>query len=535
MDLILYNGVIKTMVDHQTVSALAIENGLIVQVGNDEEILQLKKNGTQVIDLQGKPALPGFNDAHIHLLGYGVNKRRLNLAGSRSIAELVQRGKDYLAKYPTTEVLIGRGWNQDVFTARKSPTRADLDQISTELPIVFIRVCGHNLVINSRALQFYDIDEKTTAPPGGSIDFEAGTFYENAMDLIALPQPKGKEIKEILLEVMEDLAEKGITSVHSDDFGIGDYQQVISAYQELAAQGKMKVRVYQQCLFSDIDEVSGFLRTTGDWNSDSAYYRLGPIKLLADGSLGARTAYMSRPYHDDSATRGIACYTAEELEAIVLLCHQQRRAVAVHCIGDGMLQRLLDSVDNAQRCYPQITDVRHGVVHCQISTPAQLKKIAKLGMVAYVQPIFLDYDLHIVKDRVGESLANSSYAFKSLIDYGVVSALSTDCPVEPFDPFNNLYCAVSRKDLNGYPPDGFNPAQALSIHQAVKGYTVNGGYCSYEEQVKGRLLPGYYGDIVVLNRDIYRCEPKEVKNATVEMTIVGGKISYFRLKGLINP
>ena len=563
MDLILYNGIIHTMNGGEVVSAIAVENGLITLVGTDAEILALKTADTKMVDLKQRLAIPGFNDSHLHVLSYGVQKSILNLTGCTSVAEIVNRGREYIAGNPVIKLVYGRGWNQDYFSDHVMPTKSDLDGISREIPIVFSRVCGHSAVANTAALAYYGIDENTKPPEGGGIDFEKGHFSENALGLLGSSTLSTSEMKAFLEDAMSDMVKRGVTSAQSDDFGYAPYEDVIAVYNELANNGKMPLRVTQQCNISDIDGIRGFiayanahanaLGERGDsgidgggcssgggnlskcssgslrcnsnkQNDTSAFFRLGPIKLLADGSLGARTALMSQPYNDDATTSGIACYTQPELDEIVEFCHKNDWPVAVHCIGDKAWRMVAESVEKAQKAHA--ARPRHGIVHCQISDMPMLKKMKELDLLAYVQPIFLDYDLHIVEQRVGPELASTSYNFKTLYDLGVHVALGTDCPVERFDPLANIYCAVTRKDLNGFPDDGFYSNQALTVQEAVYCYTCGAAYCSYEERVKGRLEKGYYADITVIDRDIFSIAPMEIKDANVLMTITGGKIVY---------
>lgn len=522
MDTIFYNGVIHTMRDNEIVSALAVERGMIRAVGDDAEILALQGPATQTVDLQKRLMLPGFNDSHLHILSYALNKGRLNLAACRSVAEMIERGREHLAHNPPGGLVCGRGWNQDYFQPAAFPLKKDLDAISGEWPLVFYRVCGHIAVVNSRALEFFGIGPRSKCPEGGSFDLETGLFSENALDLLATPAPRVAEIKGLIKEAAADLLEQGITSAQSDDFGHAAWRDVLAAYSELAAAAELPVRVYQQCLFGNSGDISRFLAEKPAAPPGQAFYRLGPLKLLSDGSLGARTAFLTRPYRDDPATRGIACFSQEELDEIVALCHKNGRAVAIHCIGDGAAYRALASFAKARRSFGP--GPRHGIVHCQITDSAILRHMQELGLLAYIQPIFLDYDIHIVEERVGAQLAQTSYQFKTLHELGVPIALGSDCPVEPFLPLPNIYCAVTRKDLRGFPPDGFNARQALSVQEAVFAYTAGSAYCSYEEQVKGRLAAGFYADLAVLDRDIFTIRPEEIKEARVLMTVVDGKI-----------
>jgi predicted amidohydrolase YtcJ len=524
MDTIFYNGVIHTMRDEEVISAVAVEQGIIRAVGGDAQILALQGPHTLLTDLKQNLMIPGFNDSHLHILNYGLHKRRLNLGGCRSVAEMIERGRDYIAQNPASGLIVGRGWNQDHFHCPAFPHKKDLDAISAELPLIFYRVCGHIAVVNSRALEYFQLGPASHCPEGGSFDLASGLFREAALDLLDIAAPRIAEIKEIIKDAAGDMLRQGITSAQSDDFGQAAWEDVVQAYSELAAAQELPVRVYQQCLFGNIDDIANFLAAQRQAPQAQAFYSLGPIKLLSDGSLGARTAFLRQPYHDDPSTRGIACFSKAELDAIIALCQQNGRATAIHCIGDGAAYRAAESFAKARKMYGG--GLRHGIVHCQISDRPLLEKMKELELLAYIQPIFLDYDIHIVEERVGADLAKTSYQFKTLQNLGVPISLGSDCPVEPFDPLPNIYCAVTRRDLQGFPQAGFCAEQALSVQEAVFAYTAGSTYCSYEEKFKGRIQEGFYADMTVLDRDIFRIRPQEIKDTRVLMTVVAGKILY---------
>ena len=526
MDRIFFNGNIHTMNGNEVVSAVAVKGGSIIATGDDETILELQTVDTELIDLQRRTTLPGFNDSHLHILGTGLTARGVNLAGCKSVEDIIVKGKEFLENNPDLKIMPGRGWNQDNFTVPGFPVRKDLDKISKKIPIIFSRVCGHIAVVNTKALEYFGCKKLKEPPEGGSFDLNTGLFKETAIDLLNAKPLSKDEIKAVLKEVTADMAAYGITSAQSDDFGYAARQDVISAYRELAEASELSVRIYQQCLFGNIANVTEFLAEDHDLSAVEDFYRLGPIKLLSDGSLGARTAFMSRPYCDDPSTSGIACFTQKELDDIVRHCQRKERAVAIHCIGDGAMKRALKSIEKAQK--KSAVKLRHGIVHCQISDEKILNKMQELAVVAYLQPIFLDYDLHIVEARVGKKLAGTSYAFKTMKNLGVNISMGSDSPVESYATMPNIYCAVTRKDLQGYPIEGYNPDEALSIDEAVRAYTSGSAYCSYEEDRKGKLLPGYYADMTVLDRDIFMDDPAKIKDIKVKMTIVGGKLVYWQ-------
>ena len=541
MDTILYNGKIYTLGNRGTVAeAIYIKGNKIAFIGENEEALRFKNKDTKLIDLEGKMAVPGFNDSHMHLLSYGYTATKIELNNAKSIEDLILLGKERLnsVNLKKGDWILGRGWNNDYFDDNRLPTRYDLDKITTDFPICYTRVCGHILVVNSKALEVVGIDRNSPQIPGGKFDLDEngeplGIFRENAMDIIysAIPDPDIESIKSMILKCSEDAVKQGITSIQTDDFEQlpkKDYEKIIKAYLELIDEGKLKVRVYEQCLLPDMKKLKSFLEkgyTTG-WGNE--YFKIGPLKLLADGSLGARTAYLTEPYNDDNSTRGIPVFSQEEMDELVLIAHNGGMHVAIHGIGDGAMYMACESIEKALKENPR-EDHRHGIVHCQITDVNLMNKFKELNLVAYVQPIFLHYDMHIVEDRIGKERARYTYNWKRMMDMGIHVAGGSDCPVEKFDILPNLYSAITRKDLNGYPENGWLPDQKLTIDEALKIFTAEGAYASFEEDIKGTLEVGKLADIVVLDRNLYDIEPEAIKDVKVDLTIMDGKIVYERI------
>jgi hypothetical protein len=256
---------------------------------------------------------------------------------------------------------------------------------------------------------------------------------------------------------------------------------------------------------------------------NTSFNKIGPIKLFADGSLGARTAYLREDYKDDSGNRGVRIYTDDELDEITRYIDSNNKQMLIHAIGDGAIKQVLNS-------YKKIifngNNKRHGIVHLQITDEEIFKMMKDLDCLALVQPIFLNYDIHIVENRVGEKLAKTSYAFNTLIKRGVHLSLGTDAPVEDLNPFNNLYCAVNRKDLNGYPDKSWNESEKMDIYDAIDAYTKGSAYVSFEEGVKGRLEKNYYADFVVLDDDIFEIDTERIKDIKINRTVVDGEIVH---------
>lgn len=537
MDLIFINGVVHTMDKNKTtVEAVAVKGERVEFVGTNEEVLKLKTEDTKVVDLEGKTLVPGFNDSHMHLLSYGYSLTMTNLIGTKSLEEVLERTREFIKKndMPAGKWVRGRGWNQDYFSGDKVfPTRYDLDKISTEHPICLTRTCGHVIIINTKALEILGIDRNTPQFDGGHFDLDEngdplGIFREDAMRPVydAIPSPSLEEIKRMILAASRDLNACGITSVGTDDFEAlprSDYENVITAYRELIAEGKNSVRIYEQCLLPVKERLQGFLDKgykTG-WGDES--FKIGPLKLLQDGSLGARTAALMEDYDDEPGTSGIITATQDYLNDLVMMAHKADCQIAIHGIGDKGMYMAFEAMEKAIAEYPR-KDHRHGIVHAQITDEYLLDKFKELDAVAYIQPIFLDYDWKMVRARVGAEREKTSYNWKSLLDRGVHIPSGSDAPVETFNVMYGIYEAVTRKDLDGNPEGGWLPEQALTPYEALHAYTVEGAYASFEESIKGSIEPGMLADMVVLSKDILSIDPHEIKDVKVESTIFGGNV-----------
>jgi hypothetical protein len=536
MDTIFYNGRIHTMEPGwKTQTAVAVQNGIIQRVGSDEEVLALKTEQTKLVDLQGKTMLPGFTDSHMHLLSYGYSLEKVNFYSARCIDDLVTLAKDFLAERPYLTWLQGRGWNQEYWPENRFPTRFDLDRISRDIPMSFTRACGHIIIVNSKALEVMGITKDTPQPFGGQFDVDEdgeplGIFREAARDFVydTLPDLTVEDVKRMLKNGMNELVKAGITEVQTDDFEAlpaGQYQKVLDAYHELEDEGALKVRIFEQCLLASQPLLEQFLSEGHYTGEGTPMFRVGPLKLMADGSLGGRTAYLARPYADDPSTEGIPVFTQEQLDKLILTAQQGGMMAAVHCIGCGAADMTMQAIEKAQLACPR-PDVRHAIVHCQITDQALLEKFSELNVLAHIQPAFIDDDIPIVEARVGRELTQTSYNWKTLQDSGVHIAGGSDSPVIDFSVMNGIYCAVTRQRLNGEPAGGWLPDQKLTVEEAVRAYTMGGAYASYDERVRGTIRNGKYADLVVLDRDLFAIDPEEIKDVEVDMTVLNGEIVY---------
>lgn len=534
MDQIFYNGNIHIMDEARTVvSALAVKDGRVAAIGSDEEILTLKGEGTQITDLKGRTAIPGLTDTHLHLVIYGRSLSEVDLMGARSVKEVIRRGQEFLKNNTLAEGqwLIGGGWNEQLFEDEKRViTRDDLDQISTEIPISFARACHHMEVCNSKALEIAGLvpGQQVEAGEIETVDGRLTGVLKELATRIIRPYYNNltkDALKKHIEAGVNQLAAYGITTAHADDFINADPYDVVAAYNELKEEGKLKVRIYQQCRFPGPEGLQEFIDRGYAPRSGDDMYRIGSLKLLADGSLGARTAAMVEDYSDAPGQKGMFNFSDEMFDAMIQTAQKNDMPVAIHAIGDYTIGKCIDAIAKAKKVYPKDHNVRHGIVHCQITSADQLKRIAEEEIVAHIQPIFIASDSKIVEARTGER-AKTSYSWKTLKDLGVPIPFGTDSPIETPNPFENIYCAVTRCDLDGKPEGGWRPEEKLTVDEAVEAITVTAAYSAYQEKDKGTLEAGKLADMVVLSDDIFSIPEEKIKDLSAELTVRGGEIVY---------
>lgn len=539
MKLVLTNGKIYIERDVFAEAVLA-ENGKVVLTGTNAEVLAAAGTDAEVIDLEGKTVIPGLNDSHQHLLMIGQGMLRPNTIGVTSIDELIQRVKDFIAEHPdyAKNGIISMGWNQDLFTDEKRvPTRYDLDKISTEIPIVLSRICGHVATANSKV---FELLEKNNMKPeaGGTIEVDEngvpnGVLTETAVNMAqdVIPRLTVEENKKAFLMAADYALAHGITSVQSNDVGNATLSEadVFAMLHDIYDNELTPLRYYAQVCYHSVDAFREYA-LGGEFERqkslDNDYLTVGPVKLFKDGSLGGRTGTMRNGYLDDPGNYGVETTTDEDMETFCHIADQAGMQVMTHVIGDKAIEDVIRNYKNVMR--DGKNPLRHSLNHCQITDLPMLEEIAKNDILVQYQPIFLDYDMHAVVSRCGEELSSTSYAFKTMEALGGHVAYGSDSPVEDCNPFPNLYCAVTRKDMKGWPEDGFFPQECVDVMQAIDAYTIGSAYTEFKEDIKGRIKPGYFADMVVLDKDIFTCDPMEIRYILPTMTIVGGKIAYQR-------
>jgi len=509
--------------------SVLVEDGIISHVNPD--VIP----DCEIIDLGGRTVLPGFNDSHMHLYSVGTMLKSLNVTTCTSIAQCIEVGREYIAKndIPPGTLISGGRWNQDYFTDEiRHLNRHDLDAISTVHPIAAYRACGHLAGCNSLALAMAGINRETSEVPGGEIYRDAtgnptGILTENALDLL-LPlkhEPDTAEMADTIKAAMDYAVSHGITSVQTNDIRNENARAMLDAYNLTYKRGNGVLRTYHQCCFTDVDGLKDFIAAGHKMGDGDDMHRVGPIKMFVDGSLGARTAAMRQPYHDDPGTTGVLCMTTAQLDEMVQTAHNAGFGCVIHAIGDGAMDIVLaayEKVINGENIH------RHGIIHCQITDLLLLQRFKQSDVLALVQPIFLHYDMKIVESRIGAALAKTSYAFNTMNVLGIRASYGTDAPVEDLGTMNNLYCAINRQDLNRQPSGGYNPGECVPLTRAIDNYTIESAYASFDETKKGRIAPGYFADMCVLDTDIFTIDPQGIMDIKVEMTILGGEIVFGR-------
>ncbi|RVU54689.1 amidohydrolase [Anaerosphaera multitolerans] len=514
--------------------AVLVEEDKIIEVGSYKDLEKLDFD--EKIDLTGKTILPGLNDSHCHISCVGAAYVQVDLSSCTSIDEIVEVTKKFIRENPklVEKGIRTMGWNQDLFTSgeKRILNKKDVDRISTEIPIVLERVCGHICAVNSKVLEMKNITIYTEVPRGGTIEFDennepTGVFTENAVQWIeqVIPEYTKDEKIDFMVKALKYAQSVGLTSVQSNDVSApntyGDFESIRSIYEDNLVDIRYR---HQFCAYSG-EEMDYILN--GEMKKDiykGTKLKFGPIKMFKDGSLGASTAMMRDGYVNDRNNHGVSALEYDLQEELVAEASKRGFQVVTHVIGDGAIEETIDAYEKSFE--DGENKLRHSLVHCQITDMPLLERIAKLDVGVLYQPIFLDYDMHVVEDRVGRELSSTSYAFNTLDKLGAHIGYGTDAPVEDLNPFPNIYAAVTRCDKNGFPEGGFFPEEKVDIYTAIDAYTIGSSYLEFEEDVKGRIKKGYLADFTVIDEDIFEIDPIKIKDIKASMTIIGGKIVY---------
>jgi predicted amidohydrolase YtcJ len=530
-DLILYGGKLTTQdASFPHATAIALRDGHILAVGSDTEIRALAGRHTRQIELEERRVLPGLTDSHFHFHNWALGQRGLTLGATTSLADVQERVRQAVQQVVPGQWILGQGWNQDAWPQPRLPDRADLDGVAPDNPVILWRTDLHLAWVNSRALQLAAIGAGTPDPDMGVIDRDrsgqpTGILRELAINLVrqVIPPPTADETDHLMAEAMATLHRLGLTGVHDMRImGGEDGAPAFQAWQRLRVAGALKLRIWMMLPSEHLGEAIALGLRTG-FGDD--YLRVGGIKLFSDGATGPRTAWMLEPFED--AGTGMPLTPMHEIADLISRAHAAGISTATHAIGDRAVRELLD-------VFAEILPQRgseigplspHRIEHVQHSGPADLKRLAPMGLVASVQPIHATDDMLMV-DRACGQRARWAYAFRDLIDAGTVLALGSDCPVASPNPFWGIHAAVTRQRRDGTPVQGWFPAQRLTMAEAVWGYTWGPAYASGQLARQGSLTPGKLADLIVLDRDIFAIPPDQIPHTQVLLTIFDGQIVY---------
>lgn len=528
-DLLLVNGRVRTMDPAQPeATAVAIRSGRVVAVGADAAVRAAVPPATTTIDLRGRTATPGLNDAHAHPMSVGFALLDLDLSPEkhRAIGDLVRLVQEAVAAKPGGSWIIGRGYDDARLAEGRHPTRADLDGVSPNNPVILIRMCHHIGVANTAALKRAGVTEDTLDPDGGRFDRDdagepTGVLREAALGIVrgVVPAPTEEEMVAGLVAGGRDFLANGITS--AVEAGIWNATE-LRAYQRLAERGELPVRTYLMMMLDEtLDGLIDLGLRTG---FGDAWLRIGPVKLFADGSIGGQTARMRRPYEGSADNVGLWMMPPEELQAKVRRAHDAGFQVGIHAIGDAAIDLVLDAYAEAQAAAPR-PDPRHRIEHCSIVDDGILARIAALGVVPIPGTSFLAHFRDAYVRNLGEWRIGQAYGMRSFARFGIVAAASSDAPVVLTSAVVGLETMVTRHDPRGR---ALNPAEAIPLAEALRAYTVNGAYASFEEGIKGRLAPGMLGDVTVFETDLFAVEPSDLHTVRVDYTITEGRVAHER-------
>lgn len=513
----------------QPAEAMVVSEGRIIAVGSREEVLQEAGPADREVDLHNRYVMPGFVDSHIHLMAYGFALESIDLSGADSLRAIQEICRQYLQEKqpPKGKWIIGRGWNQNLFDNPVFPTREALDAVTEDHPMLLLRVCGHIATVNTCGLG--NVYPTEAAMPDSMRDWlEKGIVVEDELEWFKTkmePKPDREDLKQAILKAADHLLHYGVTSVHTEDsydLGYsGDFSHIRQAYQELEAAGELPVRIYQKISLPDPEKLDMWLQQDQRTGMGTDFYRTGPMKMWLDGTLGGRTAALREPYSDDPENQGMLLYPDEVVEAMVTRAHQEGMQICLHAIGDAALDQ---AVTVYEKLYQQAQKpLNHRIIHCQIGDDELYSRMAAVGVTGDIQFSFTASDWSIVEERLGRKRAARSYAWKSLAKAGVPLTAGSDCPVEIPNPFLGIQAAVTRQDLAGNPPEGFNPEESLSLREAIDIHTLGSAAAAGEGERKGSLAPGKLADFILLSSNPFHLPIKELHTLKVVGTWVNGE------------
>jgi predicted amidohydrolase YtcJ len=480
------------------------------------------------IDGLGRTMLPGMIDAHGHVMGLGFQALTLDLSGTKSLAEAQARIADYAKANPNRRWILGRGWNQEIWGLGRFPTAAEIDAIVGDRPVWLERVDGHAGWANSAAMNEAGVTAKSVSSPGGRIEragaAPSGVFVDGAMELVskAVPQPSAKDRDAALHDAQQALVRYGITSIADMGTTTDDWL----SFRRAGDRGALSIRIFSYAAgIEPMAQIGGGAPTP--WLYDDRL-RMAGVKFYVDGALGSRGAWLKQPYADRPGERGLPFVSDTKLGNLMVRASMDDFQIAVHAIGDAANAQVLDAIDELAPSFPG--DRRWRIEHAQIVDPADIKRFAKHGIIASMQPVHQTSDRLMAETRLGPARLDGAYAWNSILSAGGKLAFGSDTPVEIPNPFVGLAVAISREDAKGEPLGGWRPHERISREAALAGFTTGAAYAAFADQKVGRLAPGLRADFIFVDRDPLLVSPSELRQTSVLETWVNGRRVYNKAK-----
>jgi predicted amidohydrolase YtcJ len=525
----LVNGVVYTQdVGRRVVSAVAVRDGKVLATGSDEEMKALLGKEGEVVDLDGRCVLPGLVDAHVHFEGFSLSLQRVNLAGTTTLSEALERIAARVDEQEAGVWLQGRGWNQNEWPGGAFPTAADLDRIVPHRPVYLSHKSGHAAWVNSLALKMAGVISDTADPVGGQIQRDeqgrpTGILFEEAMGLVGdhIPSTTEAQVEAAMRQAQDYCFRAGLTGLH--DF---DGRRCFQALQSLRQNGELHLRIVKNIRVRYLDEAVAVGLKTG-FGDDHLW--IGGVKIFADGALGPRTAAMIDPYEGEPDNRGIVVTDKEEMYAHASKASANGLSVTVHAIGDRANHDILDvyqAVRHEEASRAGVPLLRHRIEHVQIMHPADFERLASLDVIASMQPIHATSDMEMA-DRYWGERNQYSYAWRTVKQTGALLAFGSDAPVDPIEPLKGIYAAVTRRRPDGSPGvEGWYPEQRLTMAETIEAFTMGAAVAGNREDRLGSIEPGKWADFTILDRDIFNTPPDELLDVQVAGTVIGGEFKY---------
>ncbi len=520
-DLIVYNAVVYAVDSaNHTAQAIVVKDGKILATGSDKDILA-SYDAKEKTDAKGKFIYPGFIDAHCHFLSYGLGLQRVELVGTTSYEDVLERVKDFASK-SSAKWIIGRGWDQNDWKVQQYPDKTELDKLFPNTPVFLSRVDGHAALVNSAALRLAGITSATKIQ-GGIIELTkdkkepSGILIDNAMDIVryVIPKPDKIQSEGALLEAQKKCFAVGLTTV--DEAGLN--MDMFDIIDEMQKAGKLKMRMYG--MLTGNKENIELLSKRGAIKTD--YLNVRSFKFYADGALGSRGACLLQAYADKPESRGLLITSKDSFEYYAQILFSKGFQMCTHCIGDSANRLVLDVYGKYLKSK---NNKRWRIEHAQVVHPDDVSKYGKYSVIPSVQPTHATSDMYWAGERLGAERLKSAYAYKALMEQNGMLADGSDFPVEDINPLFGFYAAVVRQDQKKYPVGGFQPENAIARWDALRAMTLWAAYSNFEEKEKGSLESGKFADFVILGGDIMKTEIHDVPKVKVISTYIGGKKVY---------